>query len=141
MYTDISTEAKATIGLLLCSIPNGQQQLSQPHLENISKILVLCTRLRDQDMNVAFAKVFNIYKESSRNDMIIYYAALVSEDFADTVFCMCCETAMAQGRWNDAFAEPLATIGLALQLSTDDVKNIIRTYIVRNRWNVQIESA
>ena len=92
-------------------------------------------------MNVDFAKVFNIYKESSRNDMIIYYAALVSEDFADTVFCMCCETAMAQGRWNDAFAEPLATIGLALQLSTDDVKNIIRTYIVRNRWNVQIESA
>ena len=140
MYTDISTETEATIGLLLCSIPDGQQHLSQAHLEAISRIVVLCTRLREEDMNVVFGKVFNIHKESTRNDMIIYCAALVPEDFADTVFCMCCETAMAQGRWQDAFAEPLATIGLALQLSTDDVKNIIRTYIIRNRWNVQIES-
>lgn len=141
MYTDISTEAEATIGLLLCSIPDGQQHLSQAHLETISKILVLCTRLRNDDMNVTFAKVFNIHKESNCNDLIIYCAALIPEEFADTVFCMCCETAMAQGRWQDAFAEPLATIGLALQLSTDDVKSIIRTYIIRNRWNVQIESA
>ena len=139
MYTDIQTEGEAAVGLLLSSVADGQENLTQAHIETISRILVLCTRFRGQDMNEAFKKVFTIQQESDKNDFIVYCAALIKEDFADTLFTMCCETALADGSWKDSYGETLATIGIALQLSTEDIKMIIRTYIIRNRWNIQVE--
>ena len=88
---------------------------------------------------IAANKVFTIQQESDKNDFIIYCAALIKEDFADTLFTMCCETALADGSWKDSYGETLATIGIALQLSTEDIKMIIRTYIIRNRWNIKVE--
>jgi hypothetical protein len=139
LYTDISTEGEAAIGLLLCSANDVQKPLSQGQIENISRILVMCSRFRNQDMNTAFKKVFVIQQESPKNEFILYCAALIKEDLADTLFTMCCETALIEGDWSDAYAETLATIGIALQLPEDDIKSIIRTYLIRNRWNIKVE--
>lgn len=138
MYTDISTEQEAAIGLLLCSGSGEATGLSQAQIETISRILVLCTRFRESDSNAAFRKVFTIAMETKREDLVLYCASLVPEDFADTLFCMCCETALAEGRWQDAYGERLATIGVALQLDSELIKDIIKTYIIRTKWNVEV---
>jgi hypothetical protein len=140
LYTDIQTEGEAAIGLLLSSATGGQQQMSQAQIENISRILVMCSRFREQDVNEALKKVFVIQQQSNRNDFIVYCAALVKEDLADTLFTMCCETALMGGNWNENFAEVLATIGIALQLQEEDIKSFIRTYLIRFRWNIKVES-
>lgn len=139
MYTDITTEGEAAVGLLLTSVTCNSTILSQVQIETISRIVVLCARFRGQDMNEAFKKVYAIQKDSEREDFVIYCAALIQEDFTETMFAMCCEAAMAEGSWNDAFGEMLATIGIALQLSPDDIKMMIKTYIIRTRWNIKVE--
>jgi hypothetical protein len=138
VFTDIATEQEAAIGLLLCSGSGEAAGLSQAQIETISRILVLCTRFRGTDSNEAFRKVFIIARETQREDMVLYCASLVPEEFADTLFCMCCETALAEGRWQDAYGERLATIGVALQLESELIKDIIRTYIIRTKWNVEV---
>jgi hypothetical protein len=138
LYTDIATEQEAAIGLLLCSGSSQTIGLSQASIETISRILVLCTRFRGSDNNEAFRKVFAIAMESKREDFVLYCASLITEEFADTLFCMCCETALAEGRWDDAYGERLATIGVALQLDSEEIKSIIKTYIIRTRWNVEV---
>lgn len=138
MYTDIANEQEAAIGLLLCSGSGDTTGLAQAQIETISRILVLCTRFRDTDSNAAFRKVFTIALETKKEDLVLYCASLVSEEFADTLFCMCCETALAEGRWLDAYGERLATIGIALQLDGEMIKDIIKTYIIRTKWNVEV---
>ena len=64
MYTDIATEQEAAIGLLLCSGTDDTVSLSQAQIETISRILVLCTKFRDHDINEAFKKVFPIAIET-----------------------------------------------------------------------------
>jgi hypothetical protein len=138
LYTDIATEQEAAIGLLLCSASGQTIDLSQASIDTISRILVLCSRFRGSNNNEAFRKVYAIAQESNRQDFVLYCASLIPEEFADTLFCMCCETALADGRWDDAYGERLATIGVALQLDGEEIKNIIRTYIIRHRWNVEV---
>jgi hypothetical protein len=138
LYTDIATEQEAAIGLLLCSGSGEAIGLAQAQIETISRILVLCNRFRGTDNNEAFRKVFTIAMESKRSDFVLYCASLIPEEFADTLFCMCCEVALAEGRWDDAYGERLATIGVALQLETEDIKSIIKTYIIRTKWNVEV---
>lgn len=138
MYTDIATEQEAAIALLLCSGSGEMSGLSQAQIETISRILVLCTRFRSTDSNEAFRKVFTIVMETPKADLVLYCASLISEEFADTLFCMCCETALAEGRWQDAYGERLATIGVALQLEGELIKDIIKTYIIRTKWNVEV---
>jgi hypothetical protein len=138
LYTDIANEQEAAIGLLLCSGSGDTTGLAQAQIETISRILVLCTRFRDTDSNAAFRKVFTIALETKKEDLVLYCASLVSEEFADTLFCMCCETALAEGRWLDAYGERLATIGIALQLDGEMIKDIIKTYIIRTKWNVEV---
>lgn len=138
MYTDIATEQEAAIGLLLCSGSGDSIGLAQAQIETVSRILVLCSRFRGTDNNEAFRKVFTIAMESKRADFVLYCASMIPEEFAGTLFCMCCETALAEGRWDDAYGERLATIGVALQLDTEDIKSIIKTYIIRTKWNVEV---
>ena len=138
MYTDIATEQEAAIGLLLCSGSGESIGLAQAQIETVSRVLVLCTRFRETDNNAAFRKVFTIAMESKREDFVLYCASLIPEEFAATLFCMCCEVALAEGRWDDAYGERLATIGVALQLESEDIKSIIKTYIIRTKWNVEV---
>lgn len=137
MYTDIKTEGEAAIGLLLCSAGSEEQSLSEAQIENISRILVMCSRFREQDINAAFKKVYVIQQQSNRNDFILYCAGLIKEDLADTLFTMCCETALLEGTWDESFAGTLAIIGIALQLPEEDIKSFIRTYLIRFRWNIR----
>ena len=138
MYTEIATEQEAAIGLLLSSVKQKEESLSQSRIETISKILVLCTKFREQNINESFRKVYQIAQEDDGQDFILYCASLISDDFAPTLFAMCCETALADGTWKDSYGESLATIGIALQMNNDDIKMIIRTYIIRTRWNIQL---
>ena len=76
--------------------------------------------------------------ETKKDDFVLYCASLITEEFSDTLFCMCCETALSEGRWQDAYGERLATIGVALQLAEEEIKSIIKTYILRTKWNVEV---
>ena len=51
---------------------------------------------------------------------------------------MTCEIITADGKVNDQESELLAMIALYMGLSMETMKMMLTTYLVRNRWNVQI---
>ena len=71
--------------------------------------------------------------------MIIEQSApLISENFRETLFAMTCEIMTADGTVNDQESELLAMIALYIGLSKEMMKMMLTTYLIRNRWNVQI---
>ena len=65
-------------------------------------------------------------------------APLISEDFRETLFAMCCELVTAKGRLDETESEILAMIALYMGISIENMKMVIATYLIRNRWNVEI---
>ena len=75
---------------------------------------------------------------SEPQDYILHCASLIQPEFAQTLFAMCCEAALSVGKWQESDSETLATIGVALGVSMDDLKMIIRTYLIRHKWSVSL---
>jgi hypothetical protein len=140
LYTQINTEQEAAIGLLLSSGSRHQDGLSQAQIETISRTVVLCRKFVGHDVNELFRKIYPIVLNSEAGDLIPYAAALISDGFSDTLFAMCCETALCEGVWEDRYGQVLATIGLALGLESSDITTIIKTFIIRTKWNIEVVS-
>jgi hypothetical protein len=51
---------------------------------------------------------------------------------------MACEIMTADGKIDDQESELLAMIALYMGLSMETMKMMLTTYLIRNRWNVQI---
>ena len=51
---------------------------------------------------------------------------------------MACEIVTADGSVNEQESEILAMTALYLGLSVEVMKMMLTTYLIRNRWNVQI---
>jgi hypothetical protein len=65
-------------------------------------------------------------------------APLVSDEFKETLFAMCCEIMTNDGKIDDDESEILAMVALYLGMSIESMKMMLTTYLIRNRWNVQI---
>jgi hypothetical protein len=51
---------------------------------------------------------------------------------------MSCEIITADGKVNERESEILAMIALYMGVSMERMKMMLTTYLVRNRWNVQV---
>ena len=63
---------------------------------------------------------------------------MVDEDFKETLFAMACEVMTADGKVDEEESEIIAMIAIYLGLSMETMKMILTTYMIRNRWNIQI---
>ena len=136
--SQISSEQEAAVAILFaCVLANGKT-MSQAQIEQLSRMLVLCSRFHSNSLNDLTIKALSQQATQGSKVLIEQSAPYVTEDFRETLFAMCCEIMTNDGRVDDEESEVLAMAALYLGLSVERMKMMLTTYLIRNRFTVQI---
>ena len=137
----IHNEHEAAVAILFaCVLANGKL-MNQSQIEQLSRMLVLSSRFKNTSLNDLTVNALSLQATHGSKILIEHSAPLISEEFRETLFAMCCEIMTADGRIDDNESEILAMTALYLGLSIENMKMMLTTYLIRNRWNVQIVEA
>ena len=134
----VTNEQEASVAILFASVMSGGKSLTQSQIEQLSRMLVLSSRFKSSSLNELTVKALSLQAKHGSKILIEHSAPLVSEDFKETLFAMCCEIMTADGRVDENESEILAMVALYLGLSIENMKMMLTTFLIRNRWNVQI---
>ncbi len=134
----VENEQEAAVAILFASVLHNNHTLSQAEIEQLSRIMVLSSRFKEASLNDLTIKALSLQATHGSKVVIEQSAPFVSDDFKETLFAMACEIVTANGRVNDEESEILAMIALYMGLSMEVMKMMLTTYLIRNRWNVQI---
>lgn len=137
----ITNEQEAAVTLLFASVMANNATLNQSRIEQLSRMLVLSSKFKSSSLNELTIKALTLQASHGSKLLIEYCAPLITEDFKETLFAMCCEIITADGRINETESEILAMVALYLGMSLENMKMMLTTYLIRNRWNVQIIEA
>ena len=134
----ITNEEEAAVAILFASVLANNKAMNQSQIEQLSRMLVLSSKFKSSSLNELTVKALSLQASHGSKILIERSAPLISDDFKETLFAMCCEIMTADGRIDDNESEILAMVALYLGLSVDNMKMMLTTYLIRNRWNVQI---
>ncbi|HZF63979.1 MAG TPA: hypothetical protein VEZ55_05830 [Chitinophagaceae bacterium] len=138
MNLSIENEQEAGVAILFSCVMNKNKSLSESEIDLISRMLVLSSKFRGSDLNLLSKKALMLQNEHGSKLLIEQSAPLVSQDFRETLFAMACEIMTSNGSVDEQESEILAMTALYLGLSIEVMKMMLTTYLIRNRWNVQI---
>jgi hypothetical protein len=133
-----ATEQEAAVAILFACVLNKSQGLTQSRIEQLSRMLVLSSRFKDTSLNDLTVKALSLHSEEGSKAIIEQYAPIISDEFKETLFAMCCELLTDNGKIEDDESEILAMTALYLGLTVENMKMMLTTYLIRNRWNVEI---
>lgn len=134
----ITNEQEAAVALLFASVMANNKNMTQAQIEQLSRILVLSSKFSNSSLNDLTIKALQLQAAHGSRLLIEHCAPLISEDFRETLFAMCCEILTASGKIDEGESEILAMVALYLGMSIENMKMMLTTYLIRNRWNVQI---
>ena len=134
----ITNEQEAAVAILFASVMANNKPMNQSQIEQLSRMLVLSSKFKSSSLNDLTIKALSLQAEHGSRNLIEHCAPIVSEDFKETLFAMCCELMTGDGKIDDNESEILAMVALYLGLSIENMKMMLTTYLIRNRWNVQI---
>jgi uncharacterized tellurite resistance protein B-like protein len=134
----ITNEQEAAVAILFASVLANNKAMNQSQIEQLSRMLVLSSKFKDSSLNDLSVKALSLQATEGSKRLIEYCAPLVSGDFRETLFAMCCEIMTADGTVDEQESEVLAMVALYLGMSIENMKMMLTTYLIRNRWNVQI---
>ena len=134
----INDEQEAAVAILFASVMSGGKNLTQSQIELLSRMLVLSSKFSSSSLNDLTVKALSLQAAHGSKALIEHSAPLISENFSETLFAMCCELITSDGKIDDDESEVLGMIALYLGMSIENMKMMLTTYLVRNRWNVQI---
>ena len=134
----ITEEQEAAVAILFAAVMAGGKSLTQSQIELLSRMLVLSSKFNSSSLNDLTVKALSLQAVHGSKALIEHSAPLISENFSETLFAMCCEIITADGKIDDDESEVLGMIALYLGMSIENMKMMLTTYLVRNRWNVQI---
>ena len=134
----ITNEEEAAVAILFASVLANNKAMNQSQIEQLSRMLVLSSKFKSSSLNELTVKALSLQASHGSKILIERSASLIADDFKETLFAMCCEIMTADGRIDDNESEILAMVALYLGLSVDNMKMMLTTYLIRNRWNVQI---
>ncbi len=138
MDLQIENEQEAAVAILFSCVLHKNKNLSQSQIEHLSRMLVLSSRFKSVELNELTVKALSLQSVHGSKTVIEKSAPLVTEEFKDTLFAMTCEIMTADGKVDEGESEIIALAALSLGISMDVMKMMLTTYLVRNRWNVQI---
>jgi hypothetical protein len=98
----------------------------------------LSSKFKGSSLNDLTKKALTLQVTHGSKTIIEQSAPLISENFRETLFAMACEIVTTDGNVNDQESELLAMAALYMGLPMDKMKMMLTTYLIRNRWNVQI---
>lgn len=134
----ITNEQEAAVAILFASVMANKKPMTQSQIEQLSRMLVLSSKFKSSSLNDLTIKALSLQASHGSKVLIEHSAPLVSEDFKETLFAMCCELMTADGKIDENESEVLAMVALYLGMSIENMKMMLTTYLIRNRWNVQI---
>lgn len=134
----ITTEQEAAVAILFAAVMANNKPMNQSQIEQLSRMLVLSSKFNSSSLNDLTIKALSLQASHGSKLLIEHCAPLISEEFKETLFAMCCELMTADGRIDENESEILAMVALYLGMSVDTMKMMLTTYLIRNRWNVQI---
>lgn len=134
----VTNEQEAAVAILFASVMANNKPMNQSQIEQLSRMLVLSSKFKSSSLNDLTVKALSLQAAHGSRLLIEHCAPLISEDFKETLFAMCCELITADGRIDENESEILAMVALYLGMPIENVKMMLTTYLVRNRWNVQI---
>ncbi len=135
---NITNEQEAAVAILFASVMSGNKTLTQAQIEQLSRMLVLSSKFKETSLNELTVKALSLQAAHGSKIIIEHSAPLVSDDFKETLFAMCCEMMTNDGKIDESESETLALVALYLGMSIENMKMMLTTYLIRNRWNVQI---
>jgi len=134
----IENEQEAAVAILFASVLYENKSLSESEIEQLSRMLVLSSKFKGSSLNDLTKKALSLQAMHGSKIIIEKSAPLISESFRETLFAMACEIVTADGTVNEQESELLAMMALYMALSMETMKMMLTTYLIRNRWNVQI---
>lgn len=138
MNLPIENEQEAAVAILFACVLNGGKSMGESEIEHLSRMLVLSSKFKGGSLNEMTMKALSLQAQHGSKMLIEKSAPLISDNFRETLFSMACEIVTADGSVNDQESEVLAMTALYLGLSVEVMKMMLTTYLIRNRWNVQI---
>jgi len=138
MNLEIENEQEAAVAILFASVLYQNKILKESEIEHLSRMLVLSSKFKGSSLNDLTKKALSLQAIHGSKTIIEQSAPLIPENFRETLFAMACEIMTADGTVNDQESELLAMIALYMGLSMEVMKMMLTTYLIRNRWNVQI---
>jgi hypothetical protein len=134
----IESEQEAAVAILFACALHQHKTLNQAEIEHLSRMLVLCSKFKGVSLNEMTMKALSLQSKHGSKLLIEQSAPHISEAFRETLFSMTCEIVTDNGSVNEEESEILAMTALYLGLSLENMKMMLTTYLIRNRWNVQI---
>ena len=138
MDIQIDNEQEAAVAILFACVMNRTTNLTDSEIENLSRMLVLSSKFKGSSLNELTMKALSLQSQHGSKILIEKSAPLIEDNFRETLFAMACEIVTAKGTIDESESEILAMTALYLGLSIENMKMMLTTYLIRNRWNVQI---
>ena len=138
MNLPLENEQEAAVTILFASVLYHDRILKESEIEHLSRMLVLSSKFKGSSLNDLTKKALSLQAIHGSKLIIEQSAPLISDNFRETLFAMACEIMTADGTVNEQESELLAMIALYMGLSMETMKMMLTTYLIRNRWNVQI---
>ncbi len=134
----IESEQEAAVAILFACALHPHKTLNQSEIEHLSRMLVLNSKFKDVSLNEMTMKALSLQSKHGSKLLIEQSAPHITEGFRETLFAMSCEIVTDNGSVNEEESEILAMTALYLGLSLENMKAMLTTYLIRNRWNVLI---
>ena len=138
MELPIDNEQEAAVTILFSAAIQQSGNISEQQIEHLSRAVVLCSRFRGSNLNEMTKKAISLQSSHEPADVIEYCSTFISEEFRETLFAMVSEVVLLDGQINDKRTKIFALLALHLKISMDRMKMILATYLIRNKWNVEV---
>ncbi|MBA2745493.1 MAG: hypothetical protein H0U44_04630 [Flavisolibacter sp.] len=138
MSIAIHNEQEAAVAILFSAAMHPSKIISEQQIEHLSRAIVLCSRFRGHELNELTKKAISLQATNEPKDIIEFAAGFIEEEFRETLLAMVSEVVLLDGRIDDDRSNMFAMLALYLDISLERMKMILATYLIRNKWNVQI---
>ena len=113
----IINEQEAAVAILFASVMTNNNSLSQYQVEQLSRMLVLSSKFRSAALNDLTINAMSEQAAHGSKLLIETSAPLISEDFRETLFAMCCELVTANGKLDETESD--GTLGEPVEETAD----------------------
>lgn len=134
----IQSEQEAAVAILFSAVLQGKENITEQQIELLSKALVLCSKFKGIDLNESSIWAMKLQAQNDTKLIFENCAPLIAEDFRETLFAMVSEIVLIDGKIDDERTKVFAMLALYLQINMERMKMILATYLIRNKWNVEV---
>jgi hypothetical protein len=138
MELPIDNEQEAAIAILFSSAMQHGGTISEQQIEHLSRAVVLCSKFRGYELNDLTRKAISLQATYNSQEIVEHCANYIPEDFRETLFAMVSEVVLLDGQIDDEKTKTFAMLALYLDIDMDRMKMILATYLIRNKWNVEV---